>query len=176
VREAATKLRPVVALMLCAAVFGQTGPFQISVNVDLVVVHATVRDRKGAAVANLTEKSFEVFEDGIRQSIRLFRHEDYPVTIGLVIDHSGSMRHKMDDVVAAARTFVRASNSDDQIFVVNFNEIPRFGLPAKTLFTNRADELETAIAAMPVTGKTALHDAIVLALERLQASDREKNL
>jgi Ca-activated chloride channel homolog len=164
----------VAGLLLGSGVYGQTVPYQISVNVDLVVVHATVRDRNGAAVPNLRQQNFEVYEDGVRQAIRLFRHEDFPVTIGLVIDHSGSMRNKIEDVVAAARTFVRASNSDDQMFVVNFNEIPGFGLPAATLFTNRVDEMEIAIAAMPVTGKTALYDAVVLALDRLQASDREK--
>lgn len=164
----------VLSLSLIANAWVQTEPYQISVNVDLVVVHATVRDRRGAAVSHLTEKNFEVFEDGVRQSIRLFRHEDLPVTIGLVIDHSGSMRHKIADVMAAAQTFARASNSEDQMFVVNFNEVPRHGLPPEALFTNRPAELENAIASMPVTGQTALYDAIVLALERLESSNREK--
>jgi len=93
-----------------ASIAGQEpGPFKIAVNVDLVVLQATVRDRKGSIVSDVREQDFEVYEDGARQSIRLFKHEDIPVTVGLVIDHSGSMHHKLPDVVAAARTFVRSS-------------------------------------------------------------------
>src|SRR5256885_9481898 len=79
--------------------------YQLSVNVDLVVLNATVRDQKGRVASDLRQEDFEVFEDGVRQSIRLFRHEDIPVTVGLVIDHSGSMRPKLDSVITAARTF-----------------------------------------------------------------------
>ena len=69
--------------------------FKLSVNVDLVVLQATVRDRAGHTVTELGQQDFEVFEDGAPQHIRLFRHEDTPVTVGLVIDHSGSMREKL---------------------------------------------------------------------------------
>ena len=150
------------------------GPYRISVNVDLVVLHPTVRDRKGRFVSDLREQDFEVYEDGVRQSIRLFRHEDIPVTVGLVVDHSGSMRRKLTDVIAAARTFVQSSNPEDQMFVVNFNENVTLGLPSAIRFTNRSDELERAISNTPVRGKTALYDAIVKAGERLQAGGRDK--
>jgi hypothetical protein len=70
------------------------GPFQISVNVDLVVLNATVRDSKGRFAPDLREQDFAVYEDGVRQSISLFRHEDIPVTVGLVVDHSSSMTPK----------------------------------------------------------------------------------
>ena len=115
--------------------------YQLSVNVDLVVLNATVRDQKGRVAADLREQDFEVFEDGVRQSIRLFRHEDIPVTVGLVIDHSGSMRPKLASVIAAARTFIQSSSPDDQMFVVNFNENVTLGLPAAMPFTNRPEEL-----------------------------------
>src|ERR1035441_4552712 len=78
--------------------------FKIAVSVDLVVLDPTVRDRKGSFASDVREQDFEVYEDGVRQSIRLFKHEDIPVTVGLVIDHSGSMHQKLPDVVAAART------------------------------------------------------------------------
>jgi len=84
-----------------------------------------------AGLSPMREQDFEVYEDGVRQSIRLFRHEDIPVTVGLVVDHSGSMRQKLSDVMSAARTFVRSSSSQDQMFVVNFNEDVSLGLPAK---------------------------------------------
>src|SRR5581483_8296536 len=97
-------------------------PYRIAVNVNLVVLHATVRDRAGAFVSGLTGPDFAIYEDGVRQTISLFRHEDVPVTVGLVVDHSTSMSPKIADVTAAARTFVRASNFEDQMFVLNFNE------------------------------------------------------
>jgi len=148
--------------------------FQISVNVDLVVLQATVRDRGGRIVSDLREQDFEVYEDGVRQTIKLFRHEDVPVTVGLVVDHSGSMRPKLTDVIAAARTFARSSNPEDGMFVVNFNEKVTLGLPGGMSFTNSADELERAIAGTKAAGRTALYDAAVTGLEHLQTGGPEK--
>jgi Ca-activated chloride channel family protein len=151
-----------------------SGSYRISVSVDLVVLNATVRDRTGRFVPDLGEQDFEVYEEGVRQSIRLFRHEDIPVTVGLVIDHSGSVRSKLPDVINAARTFVKTSNPEDRLFVVNFNEKVTPGLPAGMSFTNRSEELERAISSSPATGMTALYDAVAEGLERLQASELDK--
>ncbi len=147
---------------------------RFSVELDLVVLQATVRDRAGHSVSGLGEHDFEVYQDGALQPIRLFRHEDTPVTIGLVVDHSGSMREKLGEVTAAARTFVRASNSEDQMFVVNFNEDVSLGLPSGTRFSNSADELGNAIWGAPAAGATALYDAIIEALQGLQKGQRDK--
>jgi Ca-activated chloride channel family protein len=148
----------------------------ILVDVNLVVLSPTVRDRQGRFVSDLRQQDFEVYEDRVRQPIRLFRHDDIPVTVGLVVDHSGSMRPKMPDVIAAARSFVGSSNPEDELFVVNFNEHVTLGLPEAIRFTNRADELERAISKTAATGKTALYDAISTALERLQAGSRDKRV
>src|SRR5271157_3146836 len=99
-----------------------SGPLRISVDVALVVLHATVSDRQGGFVSDLGERDFEVYEDGVPQSIRLFQNEDVPVTVGLIVDHSTSMMPRMMEVTAATRAFVRSSNRDDEMFVVNFNE------------------------------------------------------
>jgi Ca-activated chloride channel family protein len=154
----------------------QPQPYQISVSLNLVALQATVRDRKGGFAADLTQQDFQVFEDGIRQDIRLFRHEDVPVTVGLVVDHSGSMGKKLPQVVAAAQTFVQSSNPADQMFVVNFNEKVSLGLPASVPFSNRADELEAAIGQQSAAGETALYDAISLALSRLKSGAGEKKV
>src|SRR3954469_16184585 len=171
----------VILLMLLVFPLGQTRaqdprPFQVSVDVNLVVLNATVRDPKGQAESGLREQDFEVYEDGVRQSIRLFKHEDIPVTVGLVIDHSGSMRPKLADVVAGARTFVQLSSPDDQMFVINFNEKVTLGLPAGIQFTNRPEELAQAISNTPATGRTALYDAILEAEHRLAAGSRDKKV
>lgn len=150
--------------------------FRISVNVDLVVLNATVSDGKGRVASDLREPDFEIYEDRVRQSIRLFRHEDIPVTVGLVVDHSGSMKPKLADVTAAARSFVRSSSPEDQMFVVNFNEHVTLGLPAAIHFTTRSDELGLAISEVPAVGQTALYDAIIVALERLKTGERDKKV
>jgi VWFA-related protein len=150
------------------------GLYKISVNVELVVLNATVRDRTGRFVSDLRQQAFQVYEDGVRQTIRLFRHEDMPVTVGLVIDHSRSMKPKLPEVIAAARTFVHASNPEDRMFVVNFNEKVTLGLPAAMSFSNRSEELERAISRTPADGMTALYDAVVEALERLQLGSGDK--
>src|ERR1019366_2015459 len=106
----------------------QPSPFAIRSNVNLVVLRATVRDHKGAPISGHDEKSFQVYEDKVLQQIESFSHEDVPVTIGLVIDSSGSMRPKRSDVIGAAMASARSSNSEDQIFVVNFNEHVSMGL------------------------------------------------
>jgi VWFA-related protein len=151
-------------------------PYQISVNVDFVVLNATVRDGKGRFATDLSEQDFQVYEDGARQTIRLFRHEDIPVTVGLVVDHSGSMRPKLADVIAAARTFVQSSSPDDQMFVVNFNEKVALGLPDNLPFSNRPEDLGSAIANAPTTGRTALYDAVYEARKHLQTGSREKKV
>jgi VWFA-related protein len=151
-------------------------PYRLSVNVHLVVLNATVRDAKGRFARDLHEQDFEIYEDGVQQSIRLFRNEDIPVTVGLVVDHSGSMRPKLADVIAAARTFVQSSNPDDEMFVVNFNEKVKLGLPFRLPFTNRSEDLTSAIADAPTAGMTALYDAVFEARQRLQAGTREKKV
>jgi VWFA-related protein len=163
-------------LLLLISLVCNAEPQTISVNVDLVVLHTTVSDRKGRVVSDLREQDFKIYEDGVRQPIRLFRHEDIPVTVGLVIDHSGSMRRKLADVIAAARTFVQSSNPEDQMFVVNFNEHVTLGLPDAIRLTNRPDELARAISNTPPTGQTALYDGIVKAREQLQAGSRDKKV
>ena len=168
--------------LILALAFAQTlaaqepAPFRLAVDVDLVVLHATVRDRNGRAVSNLHEQDIEVYEDGVRQSIRLFQYEDVPVTVGIVVDHSGSMRPKLPEVIAAARSFVASSNSEDEIFVVNFNENVSLGPPLAEPYAGNSAALEDAISGQPATGMTALYDAIALGIERLLAGNHDKKV
>ena len=154
----------------------QVGPYAIRTSVDLVVLRAIVRDHKGAPVSGLTRESFQVYEDKVPQQIESFSHEDIPVTVGLVIDNSGSMRPKHSDVIGAALAFVRSSNPKDEIFVVNFNEHVSMGLPANSPFTSNAAQLETALSRNVITGMTALYDAIAAGLEQLQKGKWDKKV
>src|SRR4029077_9326840 len=116
--------------------------YTIKVNVDMVVLGATVQDRKNALVSGLGKDNFQVYEDGVLQPIKYFSHEDIPVTVGLVVDNSGSMRPKRPEVIAAALAFARSSNPQDQMFVINFNEHVSFGLPVNMAFTDQAAQLQ----------------------------------
>lgn len=148
----------------------------IKINVDLVVLHASVQDQDRLPVSGLNRQDFQVYEDGVLQQIESFSHGDIPVTVGLVIDNSGSMRPKRTEVIAAALAFARASNSNDQMFVVNFNERVFFGLPPGTAFTNSATQLEIGLSRFAAEGMTALYDATVAGLEHLKKGDRDKKV
>jgi VWFA-related protein len=154
----------------------QKNPASIKMTVGLVVLHATTENRKGVSVSGLDKDDFQVFEDGVAQRIESFSHEDIPVTVGLVVDDSGSMRPKRPEVISAALAFVQSSNTNDEMFVVNFNEHVSFGLPDGIPFTNQATPMQLALARSPAAGKTALYDAIAAALERLKKGHRDKKV
>ncbi len=146
----------------------------IKINVELVVLHATVQNSDLEPVSGLGKEDFQVYEDGVLQEIESFSQEDIPVTVGLVIDNSGSMRPKRAEVITAALAFARASNNKDKIFVVNFNEHVSFGLPANTPFTNKTSQLEVALFKVAADGMTALYDAVAAALDHLKKGNRDK--
>ncbi|MFZ0772135.1 MAG: VWA domain-containing protein [Candidatus Sulfotelmatobacter sp.] len=151
-------------------------PYTIKVNVDMVVLRATVQDRKSTLISGLSEDDFQVYEDGVLQPIKHFSHEDVPVTVGLVIDNSGSMMPKRADVISAALAFARSSNPQDQMFVVNFNEKVSFGLADNMPFTDQVGQLEVALSGIRANGETALYDAVAAALEQLKKGNRDKKV
>jgi len=146
----------------------------ISVHVNVVDLPVSVTDRKGNVVDNLTKDNFRVLEDGQPQVISIFEHQDLPVTVGLVVDHSGSMGPKLPQVSAAAAVFAQSSNPNDQLFVVNFNEMVSLMLPAAIPFTSNQKELESAVAGASARGRTALYDAIIDALDHLELSEQKR--
>lgn len=150
--------------------------YTINVAVNEVLLHATVRNRKGKPIAGLPRESFQIFEDRVLQQIKHFSQKDIPVTVGLVIDNSGSMRPRRAEVVAASLAFAASSNPQDQMFLVNFNENVSFGLPRTLPFTDQPEELRAAMATVISNGKTALYDAVIVALEHLKQGTRDKKV
>lgn len=150
------------------------GSYRLSVDVDLVIFNVTVVDSKGHLVKGLSKENFRIFEDGREEAISLVQPEDVPATVGLVIDNSGSMRRKRSDVVQAALMFAESSNRQDEIFIVNFNERVSMGLPNSLAFTSDINQLRTALTATQTIGKTALYDAIDVALKRLETGTHQK--
>jgi len=148
--------------------------FTISVDVDLVVFNVSVLDDDGKPVTGLTEKDFHVFEDGREQQIKIFQPEDTPATVGLVIDGSGSMTNKRNDVVSAATAFVDASHPQDEMFIVSFNSRSWLALPASRAFTSDRSELRATLSETRAEGTTALYDALKLALDHLKDGSRQR--
>jgi len=159
---------------LCKPARAQTGQYAIKSNVNVVLLHVTVRGHDGTFASGLNESEFQVFEDRVPQKIESFSHEDLPVTIGLVVDNSGSMKQKRPDVVAAALGLIRLSNPKDEMFVVNFNDFASFGLPKNMPFSDQPEQLERALSSAQPQGRTALYDAIAYAVEHLKLGDHDK--
>jgi Ca-activated chloride channel family protein len=142
----------------------------ISVEVRLVVLDASVRDKDGGIVSGLQEWNFKAEENGQPQNIEGFLHEDIPVEVGPVVDNSGSMQGKRAEFAETTVAFARSSNPGDEMFIVNFNEQVALGLPDTKLFSASASELEDALLKPVPAGKTALYEAITAALAHLQKS------
>jgi Ca-activated chloride channel homolog len=148
--------------------------YKLKVDVGLVVLHATVLDKKGHIVDGLHADNFKVFEDGVPQKLSVFSHADIPVTMGIVIDDSGSMRDKRASVNAAALTFVKTSNPQDQVFVVNFNDVQYLDTPGD--FASSIEDLKAALGKIDSRGGTALYDAVLASIDHLKLGNRDKKV
>ncbi len=146
----------------------QNGVYVFRKQVEEVVLHATVIDDKHRLVTGLTRNDFQVYEDGAPQQITSFRREDIPVAAGIVIDNSGSMRDKRPAVNQAAINFVRSSNPQDEVFIVNFND--EYYLDQD--FTGKIPLLQDALERIESRGGTALYDAVVASAEHLKKNAR----
>ncbi len=144
--------------------------FRIGVNVDLVVVHTSVLDKNGQFVSGLKQENFKLFEDGVGQNMLSFSQEDVPISLGIVLDTSGSMRSKFDNVIKAALAFIRASNPNDEVFLVGFNE----EVELLEDFTSDIDTISDTLNNTIVTGGTALWDAIYLSVQKAHNGTRPK--
>jgi Ca-activated chloride channel family protein len=142
----------------------ESGVFVFRSQVEEVLLHATVVDEKQHIVTSLDKGDFSVFEDGHPQIITSFRHEDIPVAMGIVVDNSGSMREKRQKVNAAALNLVRASNPDDEVFIVNFND--EYYLDQD--FTANINKLKAGLEKIEARGGTALYDAVVASADHLK--------
>jgi Ca-activated chloride channel homolog len=152
---------------------GQKGS-TIKSTVNMVVLHVTVTDDRGQMVDSLTGRNFRVFEDKVEQKISLCTHEDIPLSMGLVVDNSGSMREKRSQVNDAAMTFVKTSNPQDEAFVVNFND--EYYLDTDGDFTNNQQDMSDALARIDSRGSTALYDAVIGSLNHLKVGHKDRRV
>jgi Ca-activated chloride channel family protein len=147
--------------------------YYIRKDVEEVMLYATVVDPKNRMVSNLDKNSFSVFEDGQPQQITSFRREDIPVSLGILIDNSGSMRDKRPAVNQAALNLVRASNQQDEVFIVNFNDDAFLDQD----FTSNIELLREALERIDARGGTAVYDAVIASANQLaKGAKRDKKV
>jgi VWFA-related protein len=157
-----------LAVVSAAAMLqGQTSPPvpdevpTFTLDTKLVPLHVSVLDRNGKLVTNCPQSAFKVFENNVEQPLKIFNREDVPVSMGIIIDNSGSMREKRPKVAAAALQLVKESNSQDEVFIVDFNDVPYLDAP----FTNNLQKLEQVLDKIDTRGGTAMRDAIGMSID-----------
>jgi VWFA-related protein len=172
------------AALACGAMFGQQNPLRTAseesgvfrADTRLVVCHTTVADRTGHLVTDLPPTAFSVTENGVRQQIKAVQREDVPVALGLVIDNSGSMAPKRAQVEAASLALVKASNPQDEVFVVNFNDEVFLDMPPGVPFTHDLKTLQDGLKRIDSRGGTAMRDAIQMSVEHLKLAHQDKKV
>ena len=166
----------IVALAIGVTASPQNQPV-FTTKSELVVLHVMVKDRTGAYVSGLTADAFHVFEEKRPQDVRFFATEDAPVTVGLVIDSSGSMGPVRDRVIAASAAFVESSNPQDEVFALVFNDDVRPVLAPPARFTSDVHTLRSALAgAFVPSGRTTLYDAIMRGLTYVAMGTRDRQV
>jgi Ca-activated chloride channel family protein len=176
----AWRLRAPALPALCFFVFTaahaqESATFRASSS-ELVVLPVVVTQSNGSFVSDLPADRFTVYDNGRPQQVSLFSTEDTPVSVALVVDDSGSMRGKIGQVVAGATVFARSSNPDDELFVVEFNDRVREPVVGGMMKASDPQALEAALLAMRPDGETALYDALMVALDRLEGSGHPRKV
>ena len=146
--------------------------YTLSVVVEEVQLPISVLDKDGRPVNGLTKNDFAIFEDNVQQQIKTFKHEDIPLSLGLVIDNSGSMRNKRERVNSAALSFARESNPEDETFIVNFDDAAYL----EQDFTGSIGDLIDALDNIDTRGETALYDAVYLSVDHVKAGKKDKRV
>ena len=170
------RIAGLVLLAAPATTWGQTPAedFKFSTRSELVALDVGVKDAAGGFIKGLTKDNFKVYENGKLQTISQFGVDDIPVTVGLVIDDSGSMRPKRAEVITAGMGFVSGSNPNDEIFVTHFNDHVRLGLPKGVLFSDNMQVLRPALMSGTAEGRTSLYDALVASIEHLELGKEDR--
>ena len=148
---------------------GSTGEFILRQSAEEVVLNATVVDQDLQLVETLDKSAFQVYEDGVPQTIIGFRREDTPVSLGILIDSSGSMYNKVDAVRTSAMDLIKASNAQDETFIVNFSEEAYIDQD----LTSDTNKLSNALNLFHVAGGTAIYDTVVASADYLSQNAKK---
>jgi Ca-activated chloride channel homolog len=165
------------AAMACVLAAQQDQQAVFRSETRLVVCNTTVVDTKtGHLVTDLPKTAFTVFENDVKQEIKIFKREDVPVSMGLLVDNSGSMRMKRSSVESAALDLVKDSNPDDEVFIVNFNDVPYIDNPHGQSFISNIDEMKEALSRLDARGGTAMRDAVQESIDWMKKANKDKKV
>jgi Ca-activated chloride channel homolog len=142
----------------------------LRIDVGLALVNVTVTDPYNRLVSGLEPDNFRIFEDNVEQEVVNFSSEDVPISIGVILDHSGSMTNKLGKAKEAAFEFLRTANPDDEFFLVGFNDHSELLSP----FTNNVEDLQSRMLSASAKGRTALLDAVYLGLNQMRRARNGK--
>lgn len=143
---------------------------ELKVDVDLVLANVTVTDRNGRFVTGLEKENFKLSEDKVPQDIAYFSSEDIPLSVGIILDVSGSMKDKLKTAVEAAMTFMKGGSPDDEYFLVEFAD-----KPTETAdFTSDISKIQGRFLTSKAKGRTALFDAVYMGLSKLEQGNNVK--
>ena len=147
--------------------------FKLNVEVELVNITATVLDEQGKYMDGLKLEDFQVFEDGAEQKISFFSHDlRVPISVGVLIDNSGSMRHKLQQALQTVREIALALGPQDEMFVVSFNS----DVDVRHHFTPNMQEIQRSMRDIKAGGETAAYDAIQLAMDEMKMAKHNKKI
>ncbi|HEY2383390.1 MAG TPA: VWA domain-containing protein [Terriglobia bacterium] len=142
----------------------------LKVDVDLVLVNATVTDQLNRYVSGLESQHFQIWEDKVEQKVEYFNAEDVPISVGIIFDVSGSMKEKIGTSTQAAATFLKTGNPDDEYFLVTFANRPEVVAD----FTTDVTRLQSKLLMTNAKGMTAMYDSVYLGLEKLKEGSNPK--
>jgi Ca-activated chloride channel homolog len=147
--------------------------YRLNVNVELVNVIATVLDDQGKYLDGLKLDDFQVFEDGEEQKISFFSHDlKVPISVGVLVDSSGSMRHKLQQALQTVREIALALSPQDEMFIVSFNS----DVEMRHRFTSNMQQVQRTLRDIKAGGETAAYDAIQVAMEEMKTAKHNKKI
>jgi Ca-activated chloride channel homolog len=147
--------------------------FRLAVEVELVNLIATIVDENNRYVGNLAQGDFQVFEDGKPQNVSFFSHDEkVPVSVGVLIDNSGSMRHKIQQALQMVREIAVALAPEDEMFIVTFGS----NVEVRQKFTRNIQDVQRALRGIKANGETASYDAIDTGLQEMRSAKNNKKI
>jgi Ca-activated chloride channel family protein len=147
--------------------------YRLAVEVELVNITATVQDQTGKNVEGLALSDFQIFEDGQEQKVSFFSHDlRVPISVGMLLDTSGSMKHKLQQALQIVREIALALSPQDEMFLITFNDNPQM----RNAFTNNMQDIQRALRGIKSGGETTAYDAIRLGLDEMKKAKHNKKI
>ena len=148
-------------------------PLKLNIAVDLVTINATVRDSSGRFLTGLTQENFAILENGMEQKISFFNHDvQTNLSVGVLVDTSGSMRHKLQQALQTVREVSLALRPQDEMFLITFSD----DIEIRQKFTRNPDDVQRALRGIRSGGETSVYDAVQLGIQEMRQARNGKRI